>query len=83
MSKMDNSRKLGDELVSKLGIKNCYFQPPGSEKITYPCIIFKFETENRIPFTHINISSYKGNSLRYICSPCCACYIPFEIGNKK
>jgi hypothetical protein len=38
----DNERrlKLHEELVSILGSRNVYFQPPESVKLKYPCIIY-------------------------------------------
>lgn len=41
---MDRRLKLHDELQKALGIKNCYFQPPESLKLQYPCIIYKINT---------------------------------------
>ncbi len=36
--------KLLDELKNVLGINNCYFQPPESIKLSYPCVIYKMDT---------------------------------------
>jgi len=36
--------KLHQELTEELGITNCYFQPPESIKLNYPCVIYKIGT---------------------------------------
>lgn len=41
---MDRRLKLHDELIKTFGIKNCYFQPPESVKLEYPCIIYRLNT---------------------------------------
>ena len=48
--------KLHELLVSILGSRNVYFQPPESIKISYPCIIYKRSTgdtqfANDAPYT--------------------------------
>lgn len=35
---------LHEELTEELGIEYCYFQPPESIKIHYPCVIYKMDT---------------------------------------
>lgn len=37
---MDRRLQLHEELCSVLGSRNVYFQPPGSIKLKYPCIIY-------------------------------------------
>lgn len=41
---MDQRLKLHQLLVDILGSKNVYFQPPASVRLTYPCIIYQYET---------------------------------------
>ena len=54
--------KLHELLVSLLGTRNVYFQPPESIKLSYPCIVYKRSTgdtqfANDIPYT-FRINSY-------------------------
>lgn len=35
--------KLHEILCSALGDEHCYFQPPESVKLSYPCIIYKYD----------------------------------------
>ena len=37
---MASRLKLHEELCEVLGTKNCYFQPPESLKLKYPCIVY-------------------------------------------
>ena len=48
--------KLHELLVSLLGTRNVYFQPPESIKLSYPCIVYKRSTgdtqfANDTPYT--------------------------------
>ena len=38
---MASRHELHDELKELLGTNRCYFQPPESIKLEYPCIIYK------------------------------------------
>lgn len=40
---MSNRLRLHEELVSILGSRNVYFQPPESVKLRYPCIIYSLD----------------------------------------
>lgn len=40
---MDSRLELHEILVSLLGSRNVYFQPPSSIKLIYPCIIYGLE----------------------------------------
>lgn len=42
-------------LVSALGSKNVYFQPPESKSLTYPCIVYKLAS---IPEKYADNTSY-------------------------
>lgn len=37
---MDRRYELHDELTELLGTEDCYYQPPESIKLRYPCIIY-------------------------------------------
>lgn len=41
---MGRRQNLHDELKALLGTNNCWFQPPESIKLRYPCIIYELET---------------------------------------
>lgn len=41
--------ELHETLVSILGSRNVYFQPPESVKIKYPCIIYRFVDPKVVP----------------------------------
>lgn len=41
---MASRQKLHEELTDILGNGNCYFQPPESVKLKYPCIIYSSDT---------------------------------------
>ena len=43
---MDRRLKLHQILVDILGSNHVYFQPPESVKLTYPCIVYQYETED-------------------------------------
>lgn len=43
---MASRLKLHDELISVLGTRNVYFQPPETVKLKYPCIIYKLSGIN-------------------------------------
>lgn len=58
---MSDRLKLHEELVSVLGSRNVYFQPPESVKIKYPCIIYERDSAD-IKFA--NDKPYK-NVFRY------------------
>ena len=40
---MGRRQNLHDELKELLGTSNCYFQPPESLKLKYPCYVYKRE----------------------------------------
>lgn len=55
---MQNRMALQDLLESILGSKHVYFQPPGKEKMSYPCIVYHLDNitpsyANNIPYTLI------------------------------
>lgn len=43
---MGSRHELHDELCSLLNTRNCYFQPPETIKLKYPCYIYKREAPN-------------------------------------
>lgn len=63
---MEASRKLGDEFVEKLGIKNCYYQPPSSEKLVYPCIIYRFDRMDKLRADNRNYVKVPRYNVLYI-----------------
>lgn len=46
---------LHELLVDVLGSRNVYFQPPSSEKMRYPCIVYQ---RNRLEIKSANDSNY-------------------------
>ena len=45
---MDRRTDLHDELKELLGTNNCYFQPPSSLRLSYPCYVYHREPSNLI-----------------------------------
>lgn len=45
---MDRRLELHDELKELLGTTNCYFQPPESLKLKYPCYVYHREAPDRL-----------------------------------
>ena len=42
---MDRRLRLHELLCEKLGSRNCYYDPPESVKLVYPCIIYKWDAD--------------------------------------
>ena len=59
---MADRMTLHSRLVSVLGSKHVYFQPPPSVKLLYPCIVYKFNGTNS---QHADDMKYRTNE-RYI-----------------
>lgn len=49
---------LHKKLVELLGSDNCYYQPPESKKLNYPCIIY---SKSKIDFKNANNIKYLKN----------------------
>ena len=45
---MGRRQNLHDELKELLGTNNCYFQPPESIKLKYPCYVYKRSAPDRL-----------------------------------
>lgn len=45
---MDRRFELHDELKELLGTTNCYFQPPESLKLKYPCYVYRRAASDRL-----------------------------------
>lgn len=56
---MDNRLRLHNVLISILGVKKVYYQPPESVKLEYPCIIYEL---SNIFFKYANDDKYLHNN---------------------
>lgn len=53
---MDRRIELSDILNGIAGVKKAYFQPPETDKLKYPCIVYRFRS---IDTVHANDIPYK------------------------
>lgn len=63
---MGRRQNLHEELVALLGTKNCWFQPPESIKLQYPCIIYKLEAPDVLYADNLNYRRVNKYGLTYI-----------------
>lgn len=54
---MDRRDALHEILCGILGSRNCYFQPPETVKISYPCIVYE---RSSIDYKNAGNKKYKG-----------------------
>lgn len=64
---MAKSRALLNEILCDiLGSKNCYYDPPATIRMKYPCIIYEFETRKTLHADDIRYKSEKRYSVTII-----------------
>lgn len=63
---MASRLKLHDELVDVLGSNNCYYQPPESFKMKYPCIRYNLDRIDCKRADNINYNKANYYTITYI-----------------
>ena len=63
---MDRRLELHDILSSIPGVKKAYFQPPETEKLEYPCIIYHLQNVDMLPANDIPYKNRDGYSVMVI-----------------
>jgi len=63
---MGSRRNLHDELKALLGTNNCYFQPPESIRMSYPCYRYKREPPENFRADNIKYAGVHKYGLWYI-----------------
>lgn len=63
---MADRQILAQKLISLMNGNRVYFQPPESIQLTYPCLIYQFETFDKRNANDRRYSKFKKYSLVYI-----------------